>query len=611
MKRLLSLFALILTVVSTNAQEVFPGDAYKDNNIDGKDITEVVNAIMESPDLSDNYSKENADANNDQTVNVADIVSIVNILLKNGEWTGGGGGGTSEPKSLTLNATVTFDNWARIWGIVGSPGKKKFAQGDKLALVYKSKKSGFCYREEITLSSKDINNDGSANITQKIAPYDPDYGLEVYYPADIVSVKNYDINVSTALLNVQYGSAVDVCTNRLFFKARIDDSGFDDNTLDANVNLEYQFTVLQLRMYDENQNNITSNISYLVLQVTSPDNQTRTHQIYRGDLENYIYVVLPPVEKTSSIKINAHMGSDEVYKQRIVNEEYVMNKVYDISMKMGKERDVSNTEGIITVNDGDVLTGTLPAESTIRIPANATVVLNNLNISNADNEVLNFPGIEIRGLGKNTLILEGTNVVRGTNKSTPGIGAPGNGTLVITGSGSLDVSSGTFDPIYNNSDSGAGIFAGRLEIYGGTIIANANYKYPGIYGCRGVYIYGGDVTSRGAPGASGIGGYEGEQYGHMVFILGGTVKAIGGEGGAAIGSGRNGSCDNITISEPTKRVTLIKGGDGTEYIGKGSGSATCGTITIDGVVNATTTSKLEHYGWLKDGNNLILGHSSQ
>ncbi len=89
------------------------------------------------------------------------------------------------------------------------------------------------------------------------------------------------------------------------------------------------------------------------------------------------------------------------------------------------------------------------------------------------------------------------------------------------------------------------------------------------------------------------------------------MKAIGGEGGAAIGSGRNGSCDNITISEPTKRVTLIKGGDGTEYIGKGSGSATCGTITIDGVVNATTTSKLEHYGWLKDGNNLILGHSSQ
>lgn len=133
---------------------------------------------------------------------------------------------------------------------------------------------------------------------------------------------------------------------------------------------------------------------------------------------------------------------------------------------------------------------------------------------------------------------------------------------------------------------------------------------PGIYGARGVYIYGGKITSRGAPGASGIGGYEGEQHGHMVSIMGGTVKAIGGEGGAAIGSGRNGSCGDITISEPTKKVYLISGGDGAEYIGKGSGSATCGTITIDGIVNATTKTKLEHYGWCYDGNTLELGHSS-
>ena len=122
-------------------------------------------------------------------------------------------------------------------------------------------------------------------------------------------------------------------------------------------------------------------------------------------------------------------------------------------------------------------------------------------------------GKECLGVGEHTLVLEGENVIRGSNRQTPGISAPANGTLVITGSGSLDVS-----------------------------------------------------------------------------------------------SGRNGSCGDITISEPTKKVSLISGGSGAEVIGKGSGDATCGTVTIDGVANATTETKLENYGWLKDGNTWILKH---
>ncbi|MBR4480581.1 MAG: hypothetical protein IKO86_01625 [Prevotella sp.] len=91
-------------------------------------------------------------------------------------------------------------------------------------------------------------------------------------------------------------------------------------------------------------------------------------------------------------------------------------------------------------------------------------------------------GKECLGVGEHTLVLEGENVIRGSNRQTPGISAPANGTLVITGSGSLDVSSGSSVPFYD--------------------------------------------------------------------------------------------------------------------------------ITIDGIVNATTKTKLEHYGWCYDGNTLELGHSS-
>ena len=58
-------------------------------------------------------------------------------------------------------------------------------------------------------------------------------------------------------------------------------------------------------------------------------------------------------------------------------------------------------------------------------------------------------GKECLGVGEHTLVLEGENVIRGSNRQTPGISAPANGTLVITGSGSLDVSSGSSVPFYD------------------------------------------------------------------------------------------------------------------------------------------------------------------
>ena len=55
------------------------GDANDDNTINAADIVEVVNYIMGSP--SAKFNKDGADANDDGTVNAADIVSIVNIIM--------------------------------------------------------------------------------------------------------------------------------------------------------------------------------------------------------------------------------------------------------------------------------------------------------------------------------------------------------------------------------------------------------------------------------------------------------------------------------------------------------------------------------------------------
>jgi hypothetical protein len=55
------------------------GDADKNGSVDTKDITVILDYLMDKK--PDTFSFENADANSDKVVNVADIIQIVNIIL--------------------------------------------------------------------------------------------------------------------------------------------------------------------------------------------------------------------------------------------------------------------------------------------------------------------------------------------------------------------------------------------------------------------------------------------------------------------------------------------------------------------------------------------------
>lgn len=56
------------------------GDANSDGVVDDKDINAIVEFLMNGK--TDGFNFNNADANNDQKVNVADIVDIVNMIKK-------------------------------------------------------------------------------------------------------------------------------------------------------------------------------------------------------------------------------------------------------------------------------------------------------------------------------------------------------------------------------------------------------------------------------------------------------------------------------------------------------------------------------------------------
>ena len=68
------------------------------------------------------------------------------------------------------------------------------------------------------------------------------------------------------------------------------------------------------------------------------------------------------------------------------------------------------------------------------------------------------------------------------------------------------------------------------------------------------------------------------------MIEGGNITATAGDYAAGIGSGLRSSCGDITIQNTVTKVTANKGSDAPYSIGIGSGTSTCGTVTIGGTI---------------------------
>ena len=214
---------------------------------------------------------------------------------------------------------------------------------------------------------------------------------------------------------------------------------------------------------------------------------------------------------------------------------FAAGKIYNITRSAAPApaaTDLSTINANYTASDGETLTGTLGANVKISIAAGATVTLNNVTINGTKNSSYKWAGITC--LGNATIILSGTNTVKGFYEDYPGIYVPVDYTVTIKGSGSLTASSNGY---------GAGI-GGVYKIACGNI-----------------------------------------------EIQGGTVEATGGNQAAGIGSGSQAGCGDITITTGVTKVTATKGSGAPNSIGAGI-AGTCGTVTIGGTVypDGVTTS---------------------
>ena len=135
--------------------------------------------------------------------------------------------------------------------------------------------------------------------------------------------------------------------------------------------------------------------------------------------------------------------------------------------------DLSTLTGAYEAQDGDVLSGELKGDYQITVAANATVTLKDATISSLTGD---YAGIT--PLGDATILLVGTNTVKGGYEDYPGIFVPKDTTLTINGTGSLNASSNG-----NSCGIGGGFekAAGNTVINGGTITVNAQspFDYDG------------------------------------------------------------------------------------------------------------------------------------
>lgn len=435
------------------------------------------------------------------------------------------------PRVVTLTTTISLDASANTRALDGN-GKKTFAVGEQIAVVYTNTSSQRVKAVSKALEGSDFSNEGKdATITVTLT--DPVAGsVDYIYPA---AMAKSDGSINYSALSMQDGTLATLARDLDCAK------GSGDMTLSGseftlpNVALKNQLAICEFTIKDAG-GSITSSITGLTV-----SDGTNTYTVSRSTGADPIYVAMQPVSSDKTISLVASNASNSYYKS-VTCKELDANNMYPVhvTMTQGNVIDLSSLNADYKAQNGDMLTGKLGKNCQISIKAGATVMLKGVSINYDDSPALSGVFAGITCLGNATLIISGTedNYVKGFSSGYPGIFVPSGSTLTITGSGTL-FTQGQADA--------AGIGSGRDIIKA--------YR-----ACGNIVIQGGTIWATGGSGAAGIGSGASALY-------------------VASETGTPSSCGDITIKSSVTHVYATKGSSA-ESIGSGQYS-NCGTVTIE------------------------------
>jgi len=427
------------------------------------------------------------------------------------------------PRVVTLTTTISLDASANTRAL-SDVGVKTFAVGEQIAVVYTNTSSQRVKAVSNALKTEDITN-GGKNATITVTLTDPVAGsVDYIYPAAMA--KN-DGSINYSALCMQDGTLATLASKLDCAKGTETMTGSDNVFTLPNVALKNQLAICEFTIKKSADTEITSSITGLTV-----SDGTNTYSVSRSATAGPIYVVMQPVTDGKTISMVANDASNSYYKN-VSGKELVANNMYPINVTMtqGNVIDLSKLAADCTAQNGDMLMGKLGNNYQVSIAAGATVTLNGASINYDSYPVLSGAFAGITCLGNATLIISGTDYVKGLNSGYPGIFVPSGSTLIITGSGTL---------FALGHDNGAGIGSGRSD--------------TAVKDCGNIVIQGGTIWATGGYGAAGIGSGAGT-------------------------SENSSSCGSITIKSSVTDVDATAG-TGAESIGHGDHS-TCGTIIIE------------------------------
>ena len=375
-------------------------------------------------------------------------------------------------------------------------------------------------------------------------------------------------------------------------------------TLESEPSFQTQVAVLKITMQDALANKL--NATSLKIKIGDKDLCTLSPSAtaYSENGDGVVYFALPSAHRiytegissigldeaelaAATVTFTATVGAD-TYTVTKTGYAFAAGKYYATTLKMAKIISLSgrySSDDELVIADGCILTGYgYNYSCKVSIADGATVTLRDVE-NNGD--IAGCPGIKC--LGDATIILEGDNTVTGGDQYA-GIYVPGDKTLTIRGTGSLNVTGGSLAAgIGGNATGDAN--CGSIVISGGTVTATGSSGGAGIglgasYGaCKDITISGGTVTATGSSGGAGIGLGASEGGCKAITISGGTVTATGSGFAPGIG-GAAGYYESITITGDVSKVTATKGSSAQYSIGIADDDSWdyCGPITIGGTV---------------------------
>ena len=219
---------------------------------------------------------------------------------------------------VTLTATVGFDASAGTRALT-STGVKTFAEGDKMAVIYKNT-SGNTVKAEGTITSGAGTKSGTFTFT--LTNPDKTQNVTYIYPAAMAGSTGVDYTKLNSQSNgtlTDLGSKYDLATN----------SGAWNGDNLPTLTLENQLAILAINLKNSTG---TSDITGDIRDMTISDG-TNTYAVSRSAVAGPIYVAIRPTS-SATISITATDGTNEYGKTLATTKTYAAGNGYNVTWNM-------------------------------------------------------------------------------------------------------------------------------------------------------------------------------------------------------------------------------------------------------------------------------------